>query len=609
MNARPTSRNRSDIPAEFRWDFSAIYPSWDAWEAGLASMEQKMDAFAALKGTLASGAQALLKAYEAFDEIGKLQYLVFRYVQLQRDVDTRDQSMAGRFQRVGVVFAKFDTATAWFMPELLQVPQQTAEAWLASTAALAPYRFPILDAYRRQAHVLDEAGEHLLSLAGQFSRTPAATYQELSSSDIKYPSITTSEGQELTVSPASYAAFLESARNQADRAKAAAAHVGTYGATANTYAAIYNSLLQRDWFSAQARKFKTTLEAALHGDGIPPDVVETLVATTRAGTGPLQRYLRLRKRLLGLSDYHPFDQFLPVFHSEKTYPYEQARELALASISALGPDYAAKYARFVSGGRIDVYESEGKRSGAYQAGVYGVGPYLLLNHNDTLDSVFTFAHEAGHAMHTVLAQETQPFSTADYTIFVAEVASITNERLLLEHLLAEATDPKERFLLLEHAVGAIVGTFYTQTMFADFELQAHKLVEAGQPITAEVLNGIYSGLLRAYYGDAMTVDDFYQWTWARIGHFFNSPYYVYQYATCFASSAQLFSSMRTGAPAARAEATERYLNLLRAGGDDLPMEQLKKAGVDLTRPEAVQAVIAQMDALVTQMEQEAAALG
>jgi oligoendopeptidase F len=237
-----------------------------------------------------------------------------------------------------------------------------------------------------------------------------------------------------------------------------------------------------------------------------------------------------------------------------------------------------------------------------------VGPYLLLNHNDTLDSVFTFAHEAGHAMHTVLAQEAQPFSTADYTIFVAEVASITNERLLLEHLLAKATDPKERFLLLEHAVGAIVGTFYTQTMFADFELQAHKLVEAGQPITAEVLNGIYAGLLRAYYGDAMTVDDFYQWTWARIGHFFNSPYYVYQYATCFASSAQLFSSMRTGTPAARAEATERYLNLLRAGGDDLPMAQLKKAGVDLTRPEAVQAVIAQMDALVTQMEQEAAAL-
>lgn len=609
MTARPTSRNRSDIPAEFRWDFSAIYPSWEAWEAGLASMEQKMNAFSALTGTLASGPQALLKAYEAFDEIGKLQYLVFRYVQLQRDVDTRDQSMAGRFQRVGVVFAKFDTATAWFMPELLRVPQQTVEGWLASTPALAPYRFPILDAYRRQAHVLDEAGEHLLSLAGQFSRTPASTYQELSSSDIKYPTITTSDGQSVTVSPASYSAFLESSRNQADRAKAAAAHVGTYGATANTYAAIYNSLLQRDWFNAQARKFSTTLEAALHGDGIPTDVVETLVATTRAGTAPLQRYVNLRKRLLGLTEYHPYDQFVPVFQSNKSYPYEQARELALTSISGLGADYAAKYSRFVSGGRIDVYESEGKRSGAYQAGVYGVGPFLLLNHNDTLDSVFTFAHEAGHAMHTVLAQEAQPFSTSDYTIFVAEVASITNERLLLEHLLTKATDPKERFLLLEHAVGAIVGTFYTQTLFADFELQAHKLVEAGQPITAEVLNGIYSGLLKTYYGDAMTVDDFYQWTWARIGHFFNSPYYVYQYATCFASSAQLFSAMRNGTPAARAEATERYLNLLRAGGNDLPMQQLKKAGVDLTKPETVRAVIDQMNALVTQMEEEAAALG
>ena len=235
-----------------------------------------------------------------------------------------------------------------------------------------------------------------------------------------------------------------------------------------------------------------------------------------------------------------------------------------------------------------------------------MGPYQLLNYNDTLDSMFTFAHEAGHAMHTVLSYEAQPFATASYTIFVAEVASTTNERFLLEHLLKQTSDPKERFLLLQHSVNEIVGTFYTQVLFADFELQAHRLVEKGEPVTTEVMNKIYAGLLKDYYGDAVTHDDFYKYTWSRIPHFYNTPYYVFQYATCFASSAQLFNAMTAGPVAARAAATERYLTLLRSGGNDHPMAQLQKAGVDLTRRATVQAVIEQMDLLVTRMEAEAA---
>jgi oligoendopeptidase F len=359
---------------------------------------------------------------------------------------------------------------------------------------------------------------------------------------------------------------------------------------------------------AQARGFDSTLAAALHEDDIPPAVVLTLVQAAREGTAPLRRYLRLRRQLLGLESYHLYDAFQPIVRSDRTYPYETARELALAAVAPLGADYADKYRRFVAGGRIDVYESEGKVGGAYSAGVYGVGPYQLLNYNDTLDAVFTFAHEGGHAMHTVLSHETQPFATSSYTIFVAEVASITNERFLLEHLLARTEDPKERFALLQHAVDQIVGTFYTQTLFADFELQAHRRVEQGQPVTTEVLNQTYAGLLGDYYGDAVEVDPYYAWTWARIPHFFNSPYYVYQYATCFASSAQLFDAMSTGPAAARAAATERYLSLLRAGGDDHPMAQLQRAGVDLTRRETVQAVVDQMDTLVARMEAEAARL-
>jgi oligoendopeptidase F len=606
LAAKPETRNRAEISAQYRWDFSPIYPSWDAWAAGMKDMEAKMDAFAALKGSLAQGPAAVLKAYRAYDEIGMLQYRVFRYPQLQRDVDTRDQSVAARFQRVNAVFAKFNTATAWFTPELLTIPQATMEKWIAETPALAIYRFAILDNYRQQAHVLDEKGEKLLSFAGQFNRTPTEIFQELSTSDIKFPKLALSDGKEITLSPGVYQQVLATNYNQADRAKAFEAYLKTYAVTANTYAAIYNGVMQRGWFTAQARNYPSTLEAALDGNAIPKAVVETLVDTVRGGTAPLQRYLKLRQKLLGLESYHLYDGQIPIYKSEKVYPYDESKDLVISSVAPLGEDYVAKYKKFVSGGRIDVYENDGKRSGAYNAGVYGVGPYLLLNYNDTLDAVFTFAHEAGHAMHTVLSYETQPFVTADYTIFVAEVASTTNERFLLNKLLETTSDPKERFLLLQHAVDSIVGTFYTQVLFADYELQAHRLVEQGQPVTADVLNGIYLKLLKDYYGDAVTIDDLYQYTWTRIPHFFNTPYYVFQYATCFASSAQLFKAMTTGDAASRQAATARYLTLLKSGGNDYPMAQLQKAGVDLTQRQTVQAVVDQMSELVAQMEAEAA---
>jgi oligoendopeptidase F len=604
--ARPETRNRAEIPAEFRWDFSAIYPNWEAWEADLKKVQSQMQVFGRLKGSLGRGPAALLKAYQASDEIGKLNDRLYSYPALQRDADGRDQAVAGRLQRVMALLSQFESASAWFTPELLSLPQAKVRGWITQTPALQPYRFAILDTYRRQAHVLDEKGERLLALAGPPGRSIVNVYTDLSTTDIKFPTVTLSDGKTVTLSPGNYGALLESNPNQADRALAAVAHVGTYGATANSYAAVYEGLLQRDWFLAQARRHASTLDAALDENAVPRSVVETLIATTRAGTAPLQRYARLRKQLLNLPSYHLYDSFVPVFRSSETYPYERARELGLASVAPLGADYQARYRQFVAGGRIDVYENEGKRSGAYSAGVYGVGPYLLLNYNDTLDAAFTFAHEAGHAMHSVLSYENQPFATSNYTIFVAEVASTTNERFLLQTLLQRTTDPKERFLLLQHAVDAIVGTFYTQVLFADYELQAHQLVEKGEPVTTEVLNKLYAGLLKTYYGDALTVDDFYKFTWARIPHFFNTPYYVYQYATCFASSAQLFKAMTTGTPEAQKAATERYLTLLKSGGNDEPVKQLQKAGVDLTQRATVQAVVDQLDALVSQMEAEAA---
>ena len=603
---KPQTRNRAEIPAEYRWDFSLIYPSWEAWEAGMKELDGKIDELAKLQGSFKKGPAAILKYYQMSDDAGKLLERTHAYPRLQRDVDTRNQEISGKYQRVNTLYAKLGTATSWVTPELLSVPEATMRKWISQSPALKVYQFPILDSYRQQKHVLDEKGEKLMSLSARFSGTPTATFQELSTSDIKFPKITLADGKEVALTPGNYQGLLATNFNQADRAKAFEAYLNTYGATANTYAAIYNGILQRGWFRAQARNFPTTLEAALDGNDIPPSVVTTLIGAVREGTKPLQRYMALRKKLLKLDSYHLYDGSLPIYKTDKVYTYDDSKALSIASVAPLGPEYTEKFKKYMSGKQVDVYENDGKASGAYVSPVYGVGPYLKLNHNDTQAGMFTVAHEGGHAMHTILSMENQPYITADYTIFVAEVASTINERFLLNQLLQNTSDPKERFLLLQHAVDSIVQTFYTQVLFADYELQAHKLVEQGKPITAQVLNGIYLGLLKDYYGDAIVADDLYKYTWSRIPHFFNSPYYVYQYATCFASSAKLFKDMTTGDASSKAAATERYLTLLKSGGNDHPMKQLQKAGVDLSKRETIQAVIDQMNELVTQMEVEAA---
>ena len=606
LNAKPETRNRAEIPDAYKWDFSPIYPSWTEWEADMKKLEDYIEAYAALKGTLKEGPEQLAKAHELGDEIGQLQYKLYRYPQLQRDVDLRNTEVSGRFQQVMALFAKLGTASSWFTPELLEIPEATVTEWINAEPRLQPYRFPISEAYRQAAHVLNEDGEKLMSFSSRFNSTPASIYQELSTSDVQFPTVTLSDGREVKVSYGGYSQVLNTAKVQADRAAAFKGHYETYAANKNTYAAIYNSLLQRDWFTAQARNYLSTLAAALDSDNVPESVYRNLVETVCAGTGPLQRYVKVRQQMLGLETYHLYDGSRPLLDDDRTYEYDDVKATVLESVAPLGEDYHAKMASLLNGRWLDVYESDGKRSGAYSAGVYGVGPYMLMNYNDTLDAVFTFAHEAGPSIHAVLSSETQPFATASYTIFVAEVASTINERLLLELLLSRTDDPKERFLLLQHAIDNIVGTFYTQVMFADYEWQAHQLVENGQPVTPDSLSNIYAGLLDAYYGDAITKDELYRYTWTRIPHFYNSPYYVYKYATCFASSAQLFKAMTTGSEAEQAAARDRYLTLLKSGGNDQPMNQLIKAGVDLNKRETIQAVIDQMDELVTRLEAEAA---
>jgi oligoendopeptidase F len=597
----PPLRDRNEIPDRFKWNLAHIFPDWTRWQAAYDDLETKIAAYAALQGSLAKGPEPLLAAMKLSDEIGQVTYKVWYFASLKHDEDQRDNQINGRRQQVQILFAKASQASAWFNPELLQIPLPTVQQWMTTNPELGVYRFALEDLYRQQEHVLDDKGEHLLSLSSRFSSSPHDAFSALSTADIKHPTIRLSTG-DVTLTYGQYRAILATNRNQADRATAFNEYHKLFSTNVNTYAALYNGVLQRDWFLAQARDYRSTLEAALHGNNIPPAVVENLIEATKAGTEPLRRYHRLRKRVLDLKTYHTYDTTIPLVDFDRKYPYDQVLEWLAASVTPLGQAYQRELRDTLRGDWVDVYENPGKRSGAYSAPVYGVHPYMLLNYNDTLDAVFTLAHEMGHSMHTLLANAHQPFVYAAYTIFVAEVPSTLSEALFLDYMLDRATDDRERIVLLQHAIDGIVGTFYTQVMFADYELQAHRLVEEGRPVTGDSLSDIYLTLLQAYHGDALDYDELSRVTWARIPHFFSTPYYVYQYATCYASSAELMKHLRSADPQQRDAAVERYLTLLKSGGSDHPMPLLQRAGVDLGTPEPVRAVVDQFDRLVTQLE-------
>jgi oligoendopeptidase F len=595
---------REAVDPKYTWDLSAIFTDWSAWEAGFRDLDRGIEAFSQFEGTLAQGPERLLASLQERDRIGQLSYRVWYYPNLQYDQDQRDNAINARRQQVQLLLARWSQAESWYAPELLRIPLGTVRQWLDGSSALALYRFYLEDLFRQQKHVLDEAGERLLSLSSRLGTVPQDAYAALSTADAEFPTITLASGESVQVSYGQYRKLLATCRQQSDRRKAYEALYDTYAASLNTYAALYTGVMQREWFQARARGYASNLDSALFGNNIPPAVVHNLIRETKAGVAPFRRYHRLRRRVLGLKDYFVYDGFVPLVDHDVHYRYDEVLDWITESVRPLGEDYVSKVREAFDGRWLDVYENQGKRSGAYSAPVYGSHPYMLLNYNDTLDAVFTLAHEMGHSIHTMLSHETQPFVYAGYTIFVAEVPSTLSEALLLDLMLERARTREERIVLLQHAIDGIVGTFYNQVLFADFELQAHTLVEQDQPVTSDILNALYGRLLDEYWGDALSPDDRARMTWARIPHFFQSPYYVYQYATCFASTAKLMSDVQSGDPARHRGAVDRYLDLLRAGGSDYPMNLLARAGVDLSQPDTIRAVVAQLDDLVTRLEAE-----
>lgn len=506
-------------------------------------------------------------------------------------------------QKVQFLFAEISTELSWVNSELVD-NRENIEKWIEKKE-FDDYRFGLKNLFRLQKHILKEKESKLLSYYSSFFSAPRSIYSEVTVTDVEWPQVTLSSGEKVDVTPANYSKILSTNRNHEDRKLMFETFYTIYEKKKNTIAAIYNSILQKGIASKKAYNYDSFLLSHLESDNIPEEIYLNLVNTAKNNTKPLQRYLKLRKKILGLEKYYNFDGSINLIEFDKEYEYDDAKEIVLNSVAPLGKDYVEKMKKAISEGWLDVFEAKGKRTGAYSAGVYGVHPYMLLNYNKTLDSVFTLAHELGHTLHTLYSDENQPFSMADYTIFVAEVASTFNERLLLDYMLENTNDPKERIALLEQEIGNIVGTFYFQALLADYEYQAHKLAEAGEPITAEVLSKIMEELFDKYYGDIIEKDDLIYIFWARVPHFFNSPFYVYQYATCFASSAILYEKMiNSSDESKRKETLDKYIQLLSSGGNDFPMEQLKKAGVDLSKIETIEAVAKQFDLLLDKLEVE-----
>ena len=593
---------RKDIPKEYKWNLSDIYENYEKWNEDLAKMEKIQEELVKFKGKFDSE-DKLLQFLKKQEESEKIAYKLYRYPQLARDLDSSDKEATENMQKIQFLFAKMGTELSWVDPELIE-NRENIEKWIQKKE-FSDYRFGIENLFRLQSHVLDEDKSKLLSYYSSYFSAPRSIYSEITVTDVDWPLIKLNNGEEIQATAANYSKVVSTNRNQEDRKLIFENYYGVFEKRKNTIAAIYNSILQKNVASSKAYNYKSFLSSALEDNNIPEDIYLNLINTAKENTAPLKRYIKLRKEILGLSEYHNYDGSINLVKFDKEYEYDDAKKIVLNSIEPLGKDYAKKMENAISQGWLDVFETQGKRSGAYSAGVYGVHPYMLLNYNKTLDSVFTLAHELGHTLHTLYSQENQPFSTSDYTIFVAEVASTFNERLLLDYMLEKTQDPTEKIALLEQEIRNVTGTFYFQALLADYEYQAHKLAETGQPITADVLSKITEDLFYTYYGDEIEKDELLSIFWSRVPHFFNSPFYVYQYATCFASSAILYDKViKDEDEIARKKALKRYIELLSSGGNDFPMNQLKKAGVDLSKKSTIEAVSKQLDGLLGKLENE-----
>ena len=599
-------KSRNEIDKKYKWNTEDIYKDWNEWQKDVEKMKELMKEIPQYEDKIENSREDFVKLIKLEESLSRILEKVYLYPYMLKDLDSTDQLVSQKLQEIEFLYAQFSVATSWISPKILEIPKETLEKWIDENDEIKDHKFNLMELYRLKAHVLDKDKEKLLSHFSQYMGAVNDIYDELSTSDIKWNEIVLSTREKVLVTNGMYSKILDGNKNQDDRRKAFEALYSSYDINKNTYSAIYKGILQRDAAGTKAKNYNSTVEKALEPNNIPVKVYENLINSAKENSGPLKKYVEFRKKQLGLDSYHYYDNQIKLVDYTREFSYEEAKEIVLKSVEPLGEDYTQNLEKAIGEGWLDVYETPNKRSGAYSLNIYDVHPYMLLNYNGTMDAVFTLAHELGHTLHSMYSTKYQPYATNDYTIFVAEVASTFNERLLLDYMLKNTTDHKEKIALIEEAIGNIMGTYYIQALFAAYEYEAHKLAEEGNPITPDVLSEIMTKLFAEYFGDSLVMDELQKIIWARIPHFFNSPYYVYQYATSFAASSRLYEKVTNEkySPEEREEARKKYIELLKSGGNNYPIEQLKLAGVNLEKKENFEAVAHEMTRLIGLLEKE-----
>ena len=587
---------RADVSEKDKWAIQDLFATDDDWRAALAKAKEFIPRITAFRGRLAESGAVLLSFFRLDDEISLAFDALVHYAQRRSDEDTRVAAYQEMVSQVTRFAVEIQSAAAFETPELLAISDEDMNRLYAEAPELELYRLNIDRIRRRREHVLSDKEEAILAAAGEMAASPDDIYSMLNDADLKFPDAVDKDGNKHPVTHGTFIPLMQS-YDRVLRKSAFDSLYSVYGQFRNTSAATLSAQLKQLLFFANVRKYPSTLDAALDGNEVPTEIYRNLIDAVHRSFAPMYRYVALRKKLLGVDELHMYDLYVPVVDGvEMKFTFEEAKEIALKALAPLGEDYLNLLREGFANGWIDVYENEGKRSGAYSAGAR-VHPYVLLNFKGTLDDVFTLVHEMGHSIHSYLSNKTQPTAYQDYGIFVAEVASTCNEALLMEYLLSVTTDKKERAYLINHFLEQFRGTLYRQTMFAEFELTANEMTQRGEGTTAEALCAMYKKLNEQYFGPEMNVDEEISLEWARIPHFYYD-YYVYQYATGYAAAIALSRRILREGEAA----VKDYLGFLSGGCSADPITLLRGAGVDMASPKPIEDATKLFDEMISEME-------
>ena len=597
-----TLKERSEIDPQFQWDLTKLYKDDAAWEQTLAGLDKQVQAVAAFAGRL-KDAKTIREYLDTSMTLSRTLSNLYCYASMRRSEDTRAEAAQSMYARISAAYAGAVAALSFAEPEILALPEETLQA-IQQDECLKEYRFVLENLVRQKPHTLSAPEEKLLASLSEVMGAPADIADSLQDADLVFDSVKDGEGKEHEVTGSNYI-LLQTSSDRTLRENSFRSFYKTYRQHINTFAATYAGAVKAATVEAEARHYESSRAMSMAGENIPAEVYDNLVAAVRAHLPLMYRYVTLRKRLLGIQDLHYYDVYAPLTgKSTANYTYEQAKQMVLDAVAPLGEEYCAEVRHGFAERWVDVYPNKGKSGGAYSTGTYDSEPDSMTNFTGTLDSVSTLAHEMGHSMHSLLSRRSQPAQYADYTLFVAEVASTVNENLMIEQLLKTEQRPDARLVLLNQYLENFKGTVFRQTMFAEFEREAHAMRERGEALSPAALNQLYGNLVRDYFGPELIMDDEVQLEWARIPHFYR-PFYVYKYATGYSTAVALSEGiLKEGEPARK-----RYLEFLSMGGSAWPLDELRHAGVDLTTPAPVNAALEKFGRLLDDAEACADQLG